>query len=458
MKLGRALEAADARDPERVFSQQYWQRVQRSPGHLRVYGSARLFRADFTIQQKVEEHRTEWREEVLERRRTLAREREEALHHAEELDRARTFHVPIAWRMLIGSAVAVYSGFLALNVLRVMLTFDAGAWATGVWVFGAALVGGWVGAFLPAWVERSRGIRAAHRLSVEIADVDRAHREAVKDTHEVFRDAEDVRQTIRITSVHRRTTLLAERAWSIVREAREEVAREFERRKLLGEQASPGADSAERLAAEDLREWRSAAVLRPVEGAHLGVKDEQKWKSIFDEVFHEFRRAWATGLSEEDPYCTGFLRVAVLKRLVEQLAAMVSDRIEAQLLADAQAESQRFGSTCNASLWVNKMEAAVGFDAAAHSMLTVLDDGAAQRTSGYYRVYRRARMPLAEEVSRGLSKLRQGFAEVRPMDVDALPLGGFVMVFHEVPLRRLGVGFVLDESETQDLPQSGGQS
>jgi hypothetical protein len=104
------------------------------------------------------------------------------------------------------------------------------------------------------------------------------------------------------------------------------------------------------------------------------------------------------------------------------------------------------------------MEAAVGFDAAAHSMLTVLDDGAAQRTSGYYRVYRRARMPLAEEVSRGLSKLRQGFAEVRPMDVDALPLGGFVMVFHEVPLRRLGVGFVLDESETQDLPQSGGQS
>jgi hypothetical protein len=458
MKLGRALSGSDSRDPERVFSQQYWQRIQRSPGQLRVYGTARLFRADFTIQQKIEEHRGEWRKEVLERRRLLAREREVALHHAEELDRARKFHVPIAWRMLVGSAVAVYSGFLSLNVLRVMLTFEAGTWATGIWIFGAALLGGWLGAFLPAWVERRRGVRAAQALSQSIADVDRGHREAVKDTHEVFRDAEDVRQTIRITSVHRRTTLLAERAWAIVRDAREEVARNFERRKLLGEQASQGSSSQERLAAEDLRDWRSAALLRPDLEAQLSSRDEAKWRKVFDELSQEFRVLWSDGLRQEDPLCTGFLRVAVLRRLVHRLAALVSERIEAQLLEDAQAESERDGSSAKASAWIDRILAGVGLEAASHSMLTVLDDGAAQRTRGYYKFYRRRGIGLATQISAELPRRHQDFVGCEQVDVDSLPLGGFLMLFHEVSLRRDGIAFVLDESETKDLPQGAGPS
>lgn len=456
-KLGKAL-LGDAADPERVYSQHYWTQVHRSPGMLRVFGTERLFRADpaTRLHERIPAHLAEWRDDVLGARRALARGREDVRQAAEEFDRARRFHVALPWRILVGSAVASYAGFLALNVLRVLLTFGAAEWSTGITIFAAAVVGGWAGALLPAWVEHGRGRAAAVALTNRMREVVAQHRDAVAETHEVFRDAEGVRQTIRITSVQRRTTLLAERAWSIVSRAREEVAAAYERRKLLGGKAG-GVDESERLAAEDRREWRSASVVRPVYEHGRDMPDGAVWSAAFADVATAFRREWQERMEAEDPYCTGFLRVAVLTKLVHDLADLVSARIERELLLQAERNAIAGGGAIGPQAWVERIAGAIGRDADQHAMLSVLDDGSAQRTSGVYRMYRRD-TALAADVCRRLAAARPGFASGPMTLVEAMPLGGFAMLFHEVPLAWQGVELVLDESASRDPADGEGAS
>jgi hypothetical protein len=452
MQIERALADGDGQDPERVHAQQYWAKVHRSPGQLRVFAAARLFRADesMLLHKRLPEHLQEWREDVLDARRELARSREALRHRAEEFDRAQRFHIAISWRLLIAAAVSAYAGFLSLHVLRVLLTFQPSTLATGVWIFAAAVAGGWLGAFLPMWGERLRGQAAAAALSNELAAVDAAQRTAVAETHEVFRDAENLRQTVRITAIHRRTTLLADRAWTIVSRARDAAANAYERRRLLGQQVGSG-DAIERLADEDRREWRAAAVLRAAAAAERSVPEDDLWRRRFAEVAQAYRRKWHDGLAAEDPRRTGHLRAAVLTRLVHELADDVGDCIERELLAHAERDAVAAGSAAAATAWIERMRAAVGLDAADHALLSVLDDGAAQRTAGAYRIYRRP-LDLADQVCRGLRGMRQGFADVAPVVVDTLPLGGFAMVFHEVPLTWRDGRLALDESAAHDLP------
>lgn len=453
-KLGKAM-LGDATDPERVYSQQYWAQIHRSPGLLRVYGTAKLFRAPSDPwHERIPAHLKEWREDVLRARRELAVEREKLAHAAEEFDRARRFHVALAWRVTIAAAVSAYAGFLGLYVLRVLLTFSASTWSTGVTIFALAVAGGWFGAFLPALVERNRGQAAARALAKQLDDVDGLHKKAVKETHEVFRDAEDVRQTIRITSVQRRTTLLAERAWSIVRDARDAVAREFERRKQLGAKVAQ-VDELERLAIEDRRDWRLASVVRPVYEHGRDMPDRAVWDAAFADVATAFRREWQTRLEVEDPYLTGFLRAAALQQLVRDLADMVGARIEQELLRQAERNCESAGGSVQPQTWADRIVAAVGLDADHHAMLSVLDDGAAQRTPGAYHLFRRDG-ELALDVCQRLKGVRQGFAGGPAIVVDGVPLGGFAMLFHEVPLAWRGLDFALDESATQDLPGAGG--
>ena len=452
-KLGKAM-LGDAADPERVYSQQYWAQIHRSPGMLRVYGKDKLFKASTGLFQRIPAHLKEWREDVLRARRDLAVEREKLAHAAEEFDRARRFHVALAWRATIAAAVSAYAGFLGLYVLRVLLTFSASTWSTGVTIFALAVAGGWFGAFLPALVERRRGEAAARALAKQLDDVDGLHRKAVEKTHEVFRDAEDVRQTIRITAVQRRTTLLAERAWTIVCKARDAVAREFERRKQLGAKVGQ-VDELERLASEDRRDWRVASIVRPIYEHGRDMPDRPVWDAAFADVATAFRREWQSRLEVEDPFLTGFLRAAALRQLVRDLADMVGARIEQELLRQAERNCEAAGGSVQPQTWADRIVAAVGFDADHHAMLSVLDDGGAQRTPGAYRLFRRDG-ELADDVCRRLKGVRQGFAGGAAAVVDGIPLGGFAMLFHEVPLTWRGIGFALDESATQDLPGSGG--
>ena len=445
--------APDAQDPERRYSDDYWAKVHSSPGALRTLAAARIFRPDpdQDLRNTIPANNEAWLKKVLAARRRLARDREHLLHATEELHRAQRFHVAIGWRVLIGSVVAAYAGFLALNVLRVLMTFSSGTWSTGIVIFALALLGGWCGALLPAHVERQRWRAATAALANQLSGVDNQHQEAVAETHALFRTGENVRQTIRITALQRRTTLLAERAWKIVCDSRDEVAREFQRRKLL-HRATSGVDTTDRLWLEDRREWRKATVIRPTYTHDLDRPSSGSWEEAFRAVKIDFKKQWTEGLEREDPHKTGFLRASVLDKLVRELADKVGSRIEEVLLEQAEEKSSVAANPIEEQTWLEGILRALGKDASLHALLSVLDDGsAAQRGRGEYRYFHRD-FSLAKST---IDKLGERISpKSKPVIVESLPLGGFAMLFHEVPLKWNELSLALRDDEHEPLPDA----
>ncbi len=426
--------APDSEDPERKYSEAYWAKVHSSSGALRTLAGARLFLPDpdQNLRNTIPANNEAWLNKVLAARRILARDREHLLHATEEFERAYRFHVAIGWRVFIGSVVAAYAGFLALNVLRVLMIFSSGTWSNGLAIFALALLGGWCGALLPAHVERQRGRSAATALANQLSGVDNQYQKGLTDTHTLFRTAENVRQTIRITALQRRTTLLAERAWTIVCRSRDDVARDFERRKLLGS-ATSGVDTTERLWLEDWREWRKAAVIRPTYSHDLNRPNSGSWDETFRSVEIEFQMSWKEQLEREDFHKTGFLRASVLDRLVRELADRVGSRIEEELLKQAEENSSVAANPIEEETWLEGILRAMGKDVRHHALLSVLDDGSvAQRARGEYRYFHRE-SSLAEST---IEKLKERTSlEPKRVPVKSLPLGGFAMLFHEVPVK-----------------------
>ena len=420
----------EQRDPERAFAQAYWTEIHRRPSVLRQFAAGRHMRGETDLVGHVRDQAHAWHV-LLEQRRRLARERESLLQQAEEIDRAFTYHLGAVPRLAIGAVVGAFLGFLCLNVIRVLVLISPTTWFTGALMFFLALLGGFAGALIPAWVERRRGQAATAKLARRLRDVDDAHAQAVADTYRLFAKAENVRQSLRGDGVRKRTVLLAERAWSIVKAAREEVAREFQQRKLLGV-ASGHRNEHDGLAREDRREWREAARIRPAKRLELRTSGEE-WNRAFEGVMTRFLGEWKSDLIKEDPFCTGFFRAAVLRQLVVRLSDYVVAEVDTELLRQL---SEQIGDELDLEDWVAPFESSIGGSVFDGALMSTLYEGGIDHVDGGSYVWMHRDRPFAADLLQKLLHSCEtvfGSAHIISKSVPgSLPLGGFALLFHEL--------------------------
>jgi hypothetical protein len=428
MNLGR-LAADPAEDPERQFSQNYWSMIHQGPGVLRRFAAGRHLRGEVDVLGEMRKHHALWQAQ-LDGRRTAAQEREQLLQRSEEVDRAYEFHLGVVPRLVIGAVVSLFVGFLCLNVIRVLVLISPTTWFTGALMFLLALLGGFAGALFPAWRERRRGQVAAAALDRHLAAVDQQHRELVAEGYELGKSAESLRQILRVEALRKRTVLLAERAWSIVREARDDVARQFQQRKLFkGPVAAAG--STEALAGEDRREWRLSAVIQPGSSVALDLESSEA-ADAFQAVWRDFLSEWRSDLAEEDPLETGFLRASVLQQLVFRLSDHVAAQVEREVLL--QLDRQVTEQDVKLTDWVEPFRAAIGPDLTFGAMQSVLYEGNVEDYGSYRWLYRDEKF-ARELLSELQQKLPTEFGRVEVSEEPfgrSLPLGGFAVLFHEL--------------------------
>lgn len=428
MNLGR-VETDPAEDPERQFSRSYWSMIHQSPGVLRRFAEGRHLRGETDVLGEMRKHHALWQAQ-LDGRRAAAEEREGLLQRSEEVDRAYEFHLGVMPRLVIGAIVSLFVGFLCLNVIRVLVLISPATWFPGACMFLLALLGGLAGALVPAWLERRSGQVAAAALDRKLAGVDQRHRELVADGYELGKGAESLRQSLRVEALRKRTVLLAERAWSIVREARDDVARQFQQRKLF-EGVVAAAGSSEALAVEDRREWRRSAVIQPGAPVTLDLESSDA-AGAFADVWRDFLSEWRKDVAEEDPLETGFLRAVVLQQLVFRLSDHVAAQVEREVLL--QLDRQVRGEEVRLEDWVEPFREAIGPDLTFGAMQSVLYEGDVEDYGSYRWLYR------DEAFARGLlnelqRRLPTEFGRVAVSEEPfgrSLPLGGFAVLFHEL--------------------------
>jgi hypothetical protein len=455
MRLGREWTNPETEDPERLFAQGYWREIHKRPGVLRRFAEGRHLRGKTDLLQTLRLHRAQW-QDLLNRRRAVAEAREALTQQAEEVDRARDFHLGALPRLAVGAVVSCFVGFLCLNLIRVLLLISPTTWFTGALMFLLALSGGFAGALLPAWIERRRGVAVAGTLARDLERLDAEQRRIVEDTRELFRDAEEARQSLRKDSVRQRTVLLAERAWAIVRETQDKVKGEFHQRKLLGAVAS-GGHSREAIALQDRQEWRRAAQIVPEAALDLD-HDSEAWDKEFDHVARTFLEEWKQALDEEDGLETGFLRAAVLRELVVRLSDDVVEVIEKALWQQITRAVKAKSIKMNA--WSAPFGQAIGRDLKLGALFSVHYRGDLGDDAGSYLWIHRDGGFAPKLLDAILREFQSRFGNLRPASVpvqQSVPLGGFATLFHELEvewhadgaggelsLRPVGVGEASD--------------
>jgi hypothetical protein len=362
--------------------------------------------------------------------------RELATQHAEEVDRARSFHVGLGWRVAIGTCVAAYAGFLSLHILRVLTALSSGTWGTGLAIVLCAVAGAWVGAVLPAWVERAAGRRATAKVRTEAEGVAAAHVKSAQETYKLLQGGDKIQLELRKLAIQRRTWLLANRAWHIVRSTLEELRRSAARRRLLIP-ADRLVNKAERLELEDRREWRDRSVLGISIPLHTDGVD----------VSDEFTRSWKSALQTEDRDCTGFLRAGVLRHLVRELDRQIVESIESQMLDngtsrldDLLSKEEKEGELIKA-----KLKTAYGAGDWCHPLLSVDDSLVAERAKGEHWFFAQKNCRFLADAAK--SVLHEERLEQPP---EGLPIHALGLYFHCVNLQlhddgRLTAGTVVRE-------------
>jgi hypothetical protein len=458
---GSSEEKLDGRDPERAYSQSFWREVRKSPGRLRSLANGQDFRTGHGIVQQIQKHLNDWNQSVLAKRRALAIEREVARQQAEELDRARAHHLALGWRLLVGFVVAVFAGYFTLSLLGLLSAFSSGTWATGIWIVVAGFVGAWTGALLPMWLERKAGQSAAATVDARLAAVDGEHKQAVAATCDLMVDGDHLRQRMRKLAVQARTTLLANRAWSIVRATRTRIAQDIAKRRLV-DQPMQIADERERLALEDRRNWREASLVQLQGALPANAYQRQDWIQAVEGIKTEFVHRWATAFEQEDARMTGFLRKRALERLVQDLSEELSSKLFALLLQIARKNCESSPGTAAApdalseAAWAELIRGRLGRDASGYALFSVRFEALANRTPGtaLVRMFGAGRQSdsLADRVWQELS------ATGGPLQAckftacgDSMPLSLFGFLFEE-----LGVSIVSDSGTIQLKPVPAG--
>jgi hypothetical protein len=431
--------AIDHRDPEGAYARTFWQQVRTSPGVLRTLANGQNFRAQRPFVDWMKSQLTTWNEDVLASRRTLARSREQALQQAEEVERARRFHLSLGWRVGIATSVAIFAGYLSLSLLNVLTTLSAGAWITGAWIVLAAFVGAWCGALLPMWLERKAGERASTSVDGAQTAVHEDHCTTSASTYDLMVDADHLRQELRKAAIQNRTAQLANRAWTIVKSTRQAVAEEIAKQKLIT-QPELLIDQHERLSSEDRHNWRTNALIRP-EGILQrsayqsgSTKTTSAWDEAVAEVQLEFNHAWRSGLEAEDRYSNGFLRKHVLEQLVRNLSHDVVRKLQDHLLSIANAACEsggvyHEGRKLTADVWHELMQARIG-SWLSQALLSASDDQANVEAAGQVHYIHRAGSSLCEN-------LRSRLADIQPLAcpvADEYPMALFGFAFESVPM------------------------
>lgn len=432
--------AIDHRDPEGAYARLFWQQVRASPGVLRTLANGQNFRAQRPFVDWIRSQLSSWNEAVLASRRRLALSREQALQHAEEVERARRFHLSLGWRVGIATSVAIFAGYLSLSLLNVLTTLSAGTWITGAWIVLAAFVGAWCGALVPMWLERKAGERASIAIDGAQTDVHDDHCKTSVSTYDLVVDADHLRQELRKAAVQNRTAQLANRAWTIVKSTRQVIAEEIAKQKLI---THPELliDQHERLSNEDRNNWRTNALIRPEGILQRNVyqsgtsKTTSAWDEAVADVRREFNVSWRAGLEAEDRFANGFLRKHVLEQLVRELSTDLVRKLQNHLLSIASAACEsgdvyHEGRKLTVDVWHAMLLARIG-TWLSQALLSASDDRANVAETGQIHFIHRSASPLSLSLLERLNRDRQLVAcQVE----DEYPLALFGFVFESVPM------------------------
>jgi hypothetical protein len=185
-------------------------------------------------------------------------------------------------------------------------------------------------------------------------------------------------------AVQARTTVLANRAWTIVNSTRMRIAQDIARRRLLDHPAR-AAEEHERLALEDRRNWRESCLVQ-LEGAlPADAYTREDWYPEVERIKSDFLRKWAETFEKEDARMTGFLRKRVLEQLVQELSQDLSGRLLTLLIQVACNNCERGGSqgghsrALAPSSWAGQIRTRLGRDAGAYALFSVRFETLANR-------------------------------------------------------------------------------
>ncbi len=452
-----------SQDPETAYMQAFWRRAHRNPGELMRLANGVGFRMTMPLKERVSRHAEEWRSQVLGRRRQIGLERELLLQCAEEIDCARGFHMAMKWRIMVGAAMAVFAVYLSLVLFSVLLSISAGTLGTSLLVIVGALVGAAAGVVIPHELEARRGKQAMDTLRLAARQLGRNHTQAVRHTHDFVVEGNRLRQDLRRAAVQRRTELLAERAWTIVKRTRETISNEIAKRRLL-DQPTALQGGAERLAREDRRDWREHAIVRPVSACIQTEEGRSDRNQMVVQMRDRFLELWRTRLDEEDRYMTGFIRRQLLHRLVLELSQDIADQILTRLLDIVECDYARHpaihagvtvGMTTEsrsrdaAQTWGQHVSARIGADWSAQAMLSATYEDDGNRKTGAWKFFARRGCAIASSVLRELRARR--LEQILVHEASERPLGLFGFVFEEVPIRLQALG-----SADEDAVVAGG--
>ena len=443
-------ESIGTSDPDVDYVNTLWERAHASPGTLMFLANGVGFRVKTPLKEQVERLQKAWREEVIGRRRRIAIQRELLFQATEEVDSARDYHMALKWRVLIGAAVTVFAVYTSLVVFSLLMSVSAGSLAAAFIVIAGALIGAVCGVMAPYQLEVWRGKKAVAAVAKAAEELKAAHTDAVRHTYNFVVDGDDLRQKLRRAALERRTELLANRAWTIVKRAREGISNDLAQRRLLDE-PSVQTGNAERLAREDRRDWREHAVVRPAMARIRSDEGMREWKDLQTQMRHRFLDRWRARLDAEDRYRTGFIRARVLRELVLELSQDIADEITRRLLdiverefarrpdfhsvlsSNAAGNASPAASRESALSWGQHVYGRIGKDWAAHAMLSATYEDDGNRAHGTFRFFARRDCHIGGNVLQELRKRRVEQITVHTSEARA-PLGLFGFVFEEVPV------------------------